>query len=488
MSPEPRRLHRAAIAVYTLAALREAAVPLLVLFVVGGLGGGFDEAALRRGLLYGVGGTALAAVMGYARWRTSRWWVTDETIHHRRGLVAIKETDVPFERVQSLDLEQGPVQRLFGVQAVHVQTGGGGARGEIVLEALGDREIDELRALVAGRTARPAAVTDTVVERRLTRSELLLGALTAGQLGVILPVLAAAGQLLGQLFEERTSGLLGLLPDSPMEILLAVGGLVIAAWLLSIAGSVVTFAGFTVARDASRLRIRRGLLARREATVPVGRVRAVVVVEGLLRRPLGLAAVRMEVIGHAQEPAAAQTLYPLMPRDQVQAFLRRFLPEFDDALDSLEPIPSRAAARYALGPAAGALVVAVALAVLTPFGPWPLLIVPPAAAYGLARHRAAGWRLRDGRLAVRSLLVARRTVLAPAVNRESHSIAQSVLQRRASLADLDVAFGKRTAARLHHLEAATAQTLFERLTAAVPPSATASASAASPSSRPTTGA
>ena len=125
---------------------------------------------------------------------------------------------------------------------------------------------------------------------------------------------------------------------------------------------------------------------------------------------------------------------------------------------------------------------------LTPVGLWPLLILPPAAAYGLARHRAAGWRLRDGRLVVRSLLVARKTVLAAAVNRESHSIAQSVLQRRASLADLDVAFGKRTAARLHHLEAATAQALFERLTAAVPPSATASASPASPSSRPTTGA
>ena len=82
MSPERRRLHPAAIAVYALAALREAAVPLVILFVIRG----FDSGALSRGLLYAAGGTAFAAVMGFLRWRTTRWWVTEEGIHHRRGL------------------------------------------------------------------------------------------------------------------------------------------------------------------------------------------------------------------------------------------------------------------------------------------------------------------------------------------------------------------------------------------------------------------
>ena len=45
------------------------------------------------------------------------------------------------------------MQRLFGVRAAHVQTGGGGAKGEIVLEAVGDDDVRELRALLA----RPAA-------------------------------------------------------------------------------------------------------------------------------------------------------------------------------------------------------------------------------------------------------------------------------------------------------------------------------------------
>jgi putative membrane protein len=55
------------------------------------------------------------------------------------------------------------------------------------------------------------------------------------------------------------------------------------------------------------------------------------------------------------------------------------------------------------------------------------------------------------------------TVLAPVRNRESHELAQSVLQRRARLADLRVDFGKETAARIRHLDQADAVHAWESL-------------------------
>jgi putative membrane protein len=465
MSPEPRRLHRAGIAVYAFGALREAALPLLVLLAVSALGGGMDDRALVRGFGFLVAGVAIATIVGLVRWRTTTWWVTGEAIHHKSGLVALKETDVPLTRIQSLDLEQGPVQRLFGVYAAHVQTGGGGAKGEIVLEAVGPEDVRGLRRLLADRG--PAEVEERPepgAVRRLTRARLLVAALTAGQLGVILPLLAGAGQLLQSAFDEEDGeAAIGLVPDTVAELVLAGAGLLVLAWLLSVLGSVVAFAGFTVTRERDRLRVRRGLLARREATVPVERVRAVEVVEGLLRLPFGLAMVRMEVIGHAKEAAAAQTLFPLLRRDEVRPFLDELLPELADDLDGLSRPPARAARRYALPPAALGLVAGAAAWAFTPAGPWALPATLLFAGYGLLRFRTAGWRLEDGRLAVRSLRFARTTVLGPARYREWHQLGQNLLQRRARLADLVVAFGKQTAARVRHLELATAESLFDRL-------------------------
>jgi putative membrane protein len=461
MSAEPRRLHRAAIAVYAVQALREAALPLLVLIGVSALGGGLDERALIRGLAFMVIGVVAAAVLGYLGWITTTWWVTAEAIHLRQRLIGIKETDVPLSRIQSLDLEAGPVQRLFGVQEAHVQTGGGGKRGEIVLKAVGADDLRDLRSLLAGRTLvapeRPAAHA----ERRLTRRMLLVAALTAGQLGVILPALAGFFQLVQSSIDEEDA--IRLLPHTPAAAILGAIGLLVAAWLLSVAGAVVAFAGFTVTREGDRLRIRRGLLARREATVPVERVRAVEVVEGVLRLPFGLAALRMEVIGHADEPAAAQTLFPLLGRAGVRPFLDRLLPELADDLDGLEPPPGRAARRYALPPAAAGLLAGAAAWAFTAAGPWVLPAALVLGGYGLLRFRTAGWRLRDGRLAIRHLRLARTTVLGPAANREWHEVAQNPFQRRARLADLVVTFGKQTAARIRHLELATATSAFERL-------------------------
>jgi putative membrane protein len=457
---EPRRLHRSGIAVYAVNTLREAALPLIVLVVISGLGGGLDERALLRGLTFAVLGIIASTALGYWRWWTTTWWVTPEAIHHKTGLIGLKETDVPLTRIQSLDLEQGPVQRLFGVYAAHVQTGGGGAKGEIVLAAVGDDDLRDLRALIADR--RPAPVAEAAgPERRLERRMLLVAALTAGQLGVILPAVAGFFQLVQSSLDEDDA--VRLIPHTVGTAVLAAAGLLVVAWLLSVIGSVVAFASFTVTREGDRLRIRRGLLARREATVPVERVRAVEVVEGVLRLPFRLAALRMEVIGHAKEQAAAQALFPLLRRDEVRPFLDDLLPELADDLDGLEPPPPRAARRYALPPAALGLAVSIVVWVVTPAGAWALPLAALLAAYGLARFRAAGWRLRDGRLAVRTLRLARTTVFGPAALRESHELAQNLFQRRGRLADVVVAFGKRTSARVRHLEVETAGALFNRL-------------------------
>ena len=104
-------------------------------------------------------------------------------------------------------------------------------------------------------------------------------------------------------------------------------------------------------RDGERLRIRRGLLQRRTATLPLSRVHAVDVVEGVLRRPFGLASVRIQTAGYAKERAAAQTLLPLVRVGDVQRLLDVFVPRRWRAPCAAGAPPPRARRRYALPPA-----------------------------------------------------------------------------------------------------------------------------------------
>ena len=491
----PQHLHPAEIVLAALENLREILIAAVLGLLVGGGAGGMPPLA---GAMLALGGVVVAAVIGYVRWRHTTYSVAGEALHFRSGVISPDETSVPLGRIQAVDATQGPVQRLFGVQELHVQTAGGGSEGEIVLRAVSEAAAAQLRA-IAGL---PDPVARDLPEWRLGPGALLVTAVTAPQLGVIVPLVgafAAAGddvlfgggegeQLIDKLIDD--TGLLVL-------VVIAVAG---AALLLSFAGAIVAFAGFSLVRDGERLRIRRGLLARRAASVPLSRVHAVDVVEGVLRRPFGLASVRMETAGYRSEAAAAQTLLPLVRVRDVPRLLAEFVPALAEAAPqasadarateragaapdaaatesapagaapavtaapALERPPARARRRYALPPA---LAGAALGAVLTAFVPaaWPSvpLLALLGAAEGLLRYRSAGWRDDGRRLVVRGRVLARRTLLARVDRLQEHGLRASAVQRRASLTDFEAAVGSGRKGRVRHLEAGVAGALFERL-------------------------
>ena len=375
-------------------------------------------------------------------------------------------TDVPLSRVQAIDIVDGPLQRLFGVRGVQVQTAGGSRQAEIMLPAVSPSEVELLRDALRGRGA--PAERAPLAERRLGRQQLLFAALTAGQVGVLLPLLAVVAQLSEELgggdIESASRERMRLVPDSAPEWLLAGVAVVLVAWLMSAVGAVLAFAGFTITRDGDRLRVRRGLLARREATVPVARVQAVRVVEGVLRAPFGLATVRAEVAGYAARPRPRRRSSRCCAAPRSSRFSSRYCRSWRTGSTACA---SRRAARCAgtccRPPRSLVTLGGAACFVFPDAAPWPLLAAPPAAAYGAACWRAAGWRLDDRRLAIRFRRVARTTVLAPAARLQQHSTRQTVLQRRAGLADVEVRVGAATCGRVRHLDTLVAGQLFDGL-------------------------
>jgi putative membrane protein len=496
----PRHLHPAEIVLAALENLREILIAAVVGLLVGGGAGGMPPLA---GVMLALGGVVVAAVVGYVRWRHTTYSVAGEALHFRRGVISPDETSVPLGRIQALDSTQGPVQRLFGVQELHVQTAGGGSEGEIVLRAVSAAAAAELHA-AAGL---PAPVARELPEWRLGLGALLVTAVTAPQLGVILPLVGAFAAAGDDVFFGRGEGerLIDTLLDDPGALLLVVGAVAVAALLLSFLGAIVAFAGFSLVRDGERLRIRRGLLARRAASVPLARVHAVDVVEGVLRRPFGLASVRMETAGYRSEAAAAQTVLPLVRVRDVPRLLAEFVPALAEespgapageagapaavgaaaaqaaageaaapaaageaatpaAALPLQPPPARARRRYALPPALFGAALGVVLAAVAPAA-WPAvpLLALLGAVEGLLRHRSAGWRDDGRRLVVRSRTLARRTLLARVDRLQEHGVRASPLQRRAALADFEAAVGSGRTGRVRHLEASVAGALFERL-------------------------
>jgi membrane protein YdbS with pleckstrin-like domain len=97
-------------------------------------------------VLYAVAVLGYATVMPVYRYQVHRWESTDTAVYTQRGWLSRERRIAPMSRVQTVDLEQGPVSRLLGLAHVTVTTAS--AAGPLRIEGLdrpvAERLVDEL--------------------------------------------------------------------------------------------------------------------------------------------------------------------------------------------------------------------------------------------------------------------------------------------------------------------------------------------------------
>jgi putative membrane protein len=448
MSSELCHLHPAAMLIDAIKTVRRSLSAFVIPGIAFLMSRGFDAQTIVLVLFGALVVTALAAFWGFLSWRATTYEVARGVFRLRWGVVQKNERAVPLDHIQSVDTVQGIIQRLFNVVEVRIETAGGGAsEPDASLAALDRADAEALRREIAGSRREPVE-TETAgptVVRKLGTRDLLLAGATSGQIGVALSLIAVASQLFDDFLSQNLAQRLleTFAPRSVTTALLYVFILGLVAWLLAIGGTVLAYTGFTLSRDGDFLYIRRGLLERREATIPLARIQAVRIVEGLLRQPFGLASLRVESAGYGQDAGVSTTLFPLLPRKEVHGLLLEVAPEFAVA-PPLNALPKRALRRYVFRSTLPFLVLISAAALLSSLvfdlAAWvfaALLLLLPAALFGWLRYRDAGWTLEEDRLVVRSRLLGRTTAIAPRRRLQSRTTLRSPFQRRVSLATFE---------------------------------------------------
>jgi putative membrane protein len=425
------------------------------------------------------------------------WWRYTYTLEAgalrvEEGVLARKLRVVPFDRIQQVELVRKPLHRLLGVATLRVETAGGGGAAEVDLDVVSLGEAEALRssllrakagaaAAIGGTGESAEAATTTAAapaapERTLLRlsvGEVMLAGITGTRAAAVLAVLGPLSQVTDW-FPNLSDWLLrrfnpeSVAPTTPGAVV-AVAVLAAVVWLgLAAASSVVTDFGFTLARVGGDLVVRRGLLERREAVLPIARLQVVRVEESLLRRVLGLASVRIQSAGRTGggDQTASRLAIPVLPRSDVNRVVGELLPAAAPLPRLLAPPPAarrRAVRRGVLEAAPLVVVAAVALWLLSrPVAAVALLIVPLAALGGRAAYRSLGHARRDGFLYARRGVAIRVTTVVPVAKAQSGSVRSSPFQRRAGLATLhvDVAGGGPTPKVLDEAEG-TAEELLQ---------------------------
>lgn len=448
---EPRRLHPAAALIRGIQMIRHSIVPLLA-----GTAPLIGRHSVSGWLFWLVTGGAillcLVAVWGFLSWRRFTYRVEDGELRMEYGVLIRSRRFIPHERIQSIDLVESVLHRLFGVVNVQVKTAGGDDP-EGLLTAVSRADAEALRQALIGEEPDAVGVKadigsaeeDTpVCERRITYSELLFAGVTSGSIGIVLSLVGGALSFVDTILPDLDvfgviDRFFGAGTTVKMIAFVAIMALVIA-WIGAIAGTVIKYFHFRVTRSGDDIIIERGLFARRRSTIPLARVQAVRIVEGVLRQPFGFVSLHVESAGFAGiEEGFTPVLFPLMKRGEAAAFLHEMIPEFAQTASDLERLPRRARRRFVIR----ILVPAAAVSVIASFAVFPwglgsLVLLPFALAYGLLRYYDAGWQVHGGTLVLRFRGVGRTTAIVTRRRVQSCRVRQSFFQRRKQLVSFQV--------------------------------------------------
>jgi membrane protein YdbS with pleckstrin-like domain len=107
---------------------------------------------------YAVVGLGYLTVMPAVRYRIHRWETTDVAVYTQSGWLSRERRIAPMSRVQTVDVEQGPVARLLGLASVTVTTAS--AAGPLRIDGLDRATADRLVADLTRQTqAQPGDAT-----------------------------------------------------------------------------------------------------------------------------------------------------------------------------------------------------------------------------------------------------------------------------------------------------------------------------------------
>ncbi|WP_062512774.1 PH domain-containing protein [Halobacillus sp. KGW1] len=466
-----RRLHPLSALLHVGGLLKNAFFPLIVILFLNG--GNIVKGNMGwMPLLIGGGIFGLVFVSGLIRWWRFTYRVEEGELRIEYGLIFRKKRYIPLERIQSLDHSEGIVHRPFGLVKLSIETAASSVgNAEAELTAIRLFEALELEALLvqAHKEESESLLIQGHEEKRnylfrMDTKDIMLMAVTSGGAGVVLSGVAV--------FLSQATDILpmGWMYDQLIQWIrfgfflaaLLVFGVFVFAYGFSILLAFIRYAGFSVSLEGEDVIITRGLLEKKQITVPINRIQGIRVDENMLRQPIGYVSVTLISAGGTVDKGSEHkwNLFPLIKKKDLPAVLKSVLPEYQWN-DVYNKAPKRGRRRYLITYTLFPLIGSAAVSIFFfPYGLLSMISFPLFLVLGDLAFRDAGWRIDNQQLTLRNRSWSRHTFLMKKHRIQSARITQTIFQKNADLGSVRCTLpsGQGPAvARCFHLDKDTAE-------------------------------
>jgi len=424
--------------------------PFIILILIGGNAQGYKKMLLP--IVIGISVWSMIwAVISYFKYY---FYIKEDDLIIEKGVLSKTKLNIPFERIQSVNFQQGIIHQVFGVIKVEIDTAGSSGS-EFALDALSKHQAEELRSIILNRKKQlKIDQVDTISDVEQNEIEELIFNLSFTDLikvgisqnhfrsGAI--IIFFAGWFFSQLSdfgfdienrieEYATSGLsLGII-----MILSAILLFISFSFIISLIRTVIVHFNLHLWRADNKYRLVKGLFTRKETSAVDQKIQILEWSDNPLKRIFNYFDVRLKQASSIAVRTSQSIMIPGCHPEHVQSFKLDWLGT--DAIKDLNPtgVSIHYFIRRALYLLLASVIIIIAFYKFESIFFIPsFVLIPYFIITSYLRYKKAGFAINHEVIQVNSGIFENRHSLVPLYKMQSIVLTQTPYQFRRELADV----------------------------------------------------
>jgi putative membrane protein len=317
-----------------------------------------------------IGGAVIVVstvVIQIKKWLNTEYYVADNMLVYKSGVFQKSREEIPFDKINTIDMGQGLFDRIFGLCTVKIDSGSAiGKEAELKLkikyklaEMLRDTVLN-IKNSIADLELQEEK-KEEAPKKVIAIREIIIYAITKGKLGWALGGYFAVMNFADDVEKITNTTVVKNLTNSidmnnlmlqdRVKLVFIIIGMLLAVYivmtLFSIIFEIVKLYNFTIKVQDKNFNISYGLISKKEYSIPIDKIHALKYKQGILQQVLGFYTIEAITIGYGDEKNEKAILYPIANENFKQKFLVSLLPEMIFSDDIKKP-PKHSLKRFIL--------------------------------------------------------------------------------------------------------------------------------------------
>jgi putative membrane protein len=291
----------------------------------------------------------------FLQWNKNIFYIKNDSIFYQDGVVNITRREIPFDKVNTVDISQGIIDKLFKLSKIKIDTGSAiSGESEISLLIKSERAF-ELRNILLKREESTVKVEQENKKYSITTKDLIVYALTSNAvlkgIGIIFALYNFLDDYISKLLEidmiKSTENIVKMGIRDNMIIGAAIITIIVitVSIVLAVISSFLKYYNFNIYVDKEKLNIRYGFFYKKNYSFDINKIKGIHIKQSLIMQFFNTRTIEIESIGYGDEDGEKAILYPLCSEKFQDDLIRDILPQFlyDGSIDKA---PKNAYSRF----------------------------------------------------------------------------------------------------------------------------------------------